>query len=1169
MKAIILTGIAVSLVLFPRISLCEIDTEAVPGEDQWVYEGDTVTLDGSASASTDTYHWEQVIVGDEPVVVLDNQDPPDGVTHFEAPPLDVGVMLTFRLTVTGPTGTDSAETHVYVRAANAPQVAPQNIRTYRGHLSFRLEWDPLIDAEEYRVGLKLGPGVYFWFWTDTTHYRLSNLAEGQAMTVAVKGWNSYGDGVRSEDITLVPMRNYALPEALRGTKPPSEYVYTVSHFDIAGTNDTQLNDHNDSWDGNPKSEDYWGYLWAEPLYFDFLVYFTGTTRSDGGWFTDLTIQYTEDGTTWKDATNVEISPAYDFTDSPAGREDFTRYDISFTAVRGTGIRICGTPGGTGTFTSIAELEVYGDPFRVPLYVHGVDDEFMEGNTATLDGSPSFSTRGRIISYHWEQTSGPAVTIQDADNVTAGFQAPEVDDDTTLVFSLTVADGTEEATDSDVRIIIRNWHPALIVDVMDDEFLERSTVILDGSLSFSTRGPIVSYHWEQVSGPIVTIQDADSAVATFEAPEVDADTTLVFSLTVGDGTEEATDNDVRITIKNALTTAKAGVDQWVDQGSNVTLDGSASTSADTYHWEQVVMGSEPVVTLSNPDPRDGITTFTAPTGVAQVVTLTFRLTVTGPSGSDFDDTHVFVGSGGPPAVAPGNIRTYPGHLSFRIEWDPLIDAERYGVGFKLAPGLYFWFWTNKTLYDLLNLQEGQAITVAVKGRNTYGDGVMSEDITVIPLRNYALPGTIGGTKPPSEYVYTASHFEVTGMNDKQLDDHNDSWDDNPKSEDYWGYLWPQPMYMDHVVYFTGNLLADGGWFTDVRVQYTKDGIEWLDVPTRIVPPYDFTDAPTGRTPCQRYDMYVPTVFGRGIRICGTPGGTSSFTSISELEVLADHATSRHLIVQGVDAEFPEQSTATLDGSFTFSTRGDVTSYSWEQVSGPVVTIHNGSGAIATFEAPEVDEDTVLVFSLIASDGTETLSDDDVRITIKDTVPVLEPLMIVRSENEVTLTWQEFGDGEYTVELMNDLPNGPWQTPPGDWPITERSWTDVNVMTSADMICFYRVESDDKHTVPVGVVKVVIPKEGLTMLSVPLAAADPGLNGDPGCIGDMIKENLTGGSDVATGDKVWKWDPATQVYQTAFLIAGWGEPYDGRWWDGQSGGFSTMILHAGETFWLQTE
>jgi len=93
----------------------------------------------------------------------------------------------------------------------------------------------------------------------------------------------------------------------------------------------------------------------------------------------------------------------------------------------------------------------------------------------------------------------------------------------------------------------------------------------------------------------------------------------------------------------------------------------------------------------------------------------------------------------------------------------------------------------------------------------------------------------------------------------------------------------------------------------------------------------------------------------------------------------------LVVQGVDAEVPEGGTATLDGSFSFSERGPITSYKWEQVSGTQVPIVNATSAIASSTAPDVDADTVLVFKLTASDGTDTRSDDNVRITVKNVVP----------------------------------------------------------------------------------------------------------------------------------------------------------------------------------------
>ncbi|NQT85033.1 hypothetical protein HQ563_18605, partial [bacterium] len=214
-----------------------------------------------------------------------------------------------------------------------------------------------------------------------------------------------------------------------------------------------------------------------------------------------------------------------------------------------------------------------------------------------------------------------------------------------------------------------------------------------------------------------------------------------------------------------------------------------------------------------------------------------------------------------------------------------------------------------------------------------------------------------------------------------DDSADSWDGNAKSEDYWGYLWDQPIYFDHVTYHTGNMFWDGGWFLDLRVQYTEDGATWIDVPTRISPEYDFTDQREGREPYERYDLYIPTLRGTGIRIYGTPGGMATFTSISELEVFGDQATVRPLVVQGIDAVVPERSTATLDGSLSFSTKGPLSGFAWVQTGGPTVAITDSDKAVATFTTPGVDADTALTFEFTAGDGTDT-DTDEVAITVKN-------------------------------------------------------------------------------------------------------------------------------------------------------------------------------------------
>ena len=91
-------------------------------------------------------------------------------------------------------------------------------------------------------------------------------------------------------------------------------------------------------------------------------------------------------------------------------------------------------------------------------------------------------------------------------------------------------------------------------------------------------------------------------------------------------------------------ADAGTDQTVDEGSSVTLDGSATTGATSYSWSQT---GGPTVTLASASTT--APTFTAPDGPTS---LTFELTATGAGGSDTDAVTVQVQNAAPTADLSG-------------------------------------------------------------------------------------------------------------------------------------------------------------------------------------------------------------------------------------------------------------------------------------------------------------------------------------------------------------------------------------------------------------------------------------------------------------------------------------------------------------------------------------
>jgi hypothetical protein len=91
------------------------------------------------------------------------------------------------------------------------------------------------------------------------------------------------------------------------------------------------------------------------------------------------------------------------------------------------------------------------------------------------------------------------------------------------------------------------------DAGDDQtdVASAATVTLDGSASSDADGDTLRYTWSQTSGPIVALSDVHAVMPTFTAPTLavgDPDETLVFSLTVNDGTVDGTVDTVTITVQ---------------------------------------------------------------------------------------------------------------------------------------------------------------------------------------------------------------------------------------------------------------------------------------------------------------------------------------------------------------------------------------------------------------------------------------------------------------------------------------------------------------------------------------------------------------------------------------------------------------------------------------------
>jgi hypothetical protein len=189
----------------------------------------------------------------------------------------------------------------------------------------------------------------------------------------------------------------------------------------------------------------------------------------------------------------------------------------------------------------------------PIADAGLDLRPNEESLVTLDGSGSYDSDSDELTYEWDQTAGPSVTLSDWQAVNPTFTTPLVDQaGAELTFQLTVSDGIDTAVD-EVVVSVENLNHSPAANAGPDQTVaEGSSVTLNGSGSGDPdNDPLTSYQWQQVEGPDVSLDLTDPVHPTFVAPSVSAGgATLTFALTVYDGQRWSGEDQVIITIQNA-------------------------------------------------------------------------------------------------------------------------------------------------------------------------------------------------------------------------------------------------------------------------------------------------------------------------------------------------------------------------------------------------------------------------------------------------------------------------------------------------------------------------------------------------------------------------------------------------------------------------------------------
>jgi len=174
---------------------------------------------------------------------------------------------------------------------------------------------------------------------------------------------------------------------------------------------------------------------------------------------------------------------------------------------------------------------------------------MEATATDLDGDD--------LTYQWEQLDGPELTLQDSNNQTLAFTAPEVDENTIINLMLTVSDGAESVEKPVfIEVIHINRLPQLTLNITNLTVNEKDSVTLSASATDEDDDEL-SAKWVRVEGD-TEILVSNSLNYTFVAQDVNTTTNVTYKITVSDGEEQVSDT-VQVIINNVKS---GGSENWL-------------------------------------------------------------------------------------------------------------------------------------------------------------------------------------------------------------------------------------------------------------------------------------------------------------------------------------------------------------------------------------------------------------------------------------------------------------------------------------------------------------------------------------------------------------------------------------------------------------------------------
>ena len=919
------------------------------------------TASTDAGGSITAYLWQQT---DGPSVDLD--DPSSATPTFTAPAVDQDTDLIFQLQVTDDDGaTDTTTTTITIN--NAPTaVAGADVRINEA-TDYTLSATASTDTDSGTID------SYLWQQTDGPEASLDNSNSTNPTFTAP---------TVDQDTDLIFQLQVTDND---GATDTTTTTITINNAPIANAgSDARINETT-----------------------DYTLSATASTDTNNG---------TINSYSWQQTSGVEVTLANPSTATPS----FTAPQLTTFLDEYLSFSVTVTDNDLATATDSVRVIIN----RSPEARAGSDQSAIEGNLIEFSASNSYdpSDSGSIISYLWQQISGsPEASLDDSSSATPSFTAPAVDQDTELIFQLTVTDDDQAtATDTVTATILDNQPPVADAGI-DLRIVEGVSSNLDGSRSSDDHNSIASYLWQQVDGTTASIVDTSAETTEFTAPEITPTSgdseILIFKLTVTDSGGKSDEDYVSITVSNnEPPVARAGDDQIVPEQTTVTLDASASSDPEghdlylSYSWSQL---SGTAVTITNADQAQA--SFLAPEIDTASEVLLFELTLTDVSGKSATDiVAITLTDNEPPSVQAGADQT--------ISEGKLVSLSATATDSDGSIASYQWTQLSGTTVAITDADQaaasftapeveaaGAQLVLQISASDNHGK--IATDTLTITVENNEAPTAIA-TSSQAEYNEAATvSLSAASSSDSDGSIASYQWqqlsgttvtilDSTTASASFVAPAVTQDTELifqlqvtddDGAIATTELTIAVNNAPTAVatsgQAEYNEGATASLSGQSSSDPggniasylwqqtsgPDITLSDPTSVTPT----FLIPAVdqdtnLVLELQVTDDDGATAT----TELTVAINNAP---LVSAGADQSVLESASVSLGGS-ALDTGGSIASYSWFQTSGPTVSIINSTSASASFTVPDLSADTDFVFQLTATDNDGASAQASVIISV---------------------------------------------------------------------------------------------------------------------------------------------------------------------------------------------